>query len=142
AVVAADRAVAEIKFDFVRVVQLELRRKRPSEAAAKAFERSDPALAKKGLGFGRRELAPAHDLPEREIAGGTHALELAIFFVNLATALWTGRGQGREVARDRVALVVLRLSDDMPRHLDDLAHEVAARQLAVLHLRELELPLR
>ena len=62
--------------------------------------------------------------------------------MNLATALWTGGGQGREVAGDRVALIVLRLGDDMPRHLDDLAHEVAARQLAVLHLRELELPLR
>src|SRR5207237_10274595 len=116
------------------------RAKRPSGAAATASARSAPALAQKGLGFGRRELAPAHDLPEREIAGGTHALELAIFFVNLATALWTGRGQGREVARDRVALVVLRLGDDMPRHLDDLAHEVAARHLGVAHLRAVEMP--
>ena len=52
-----------------------------------------------------------------------------------------GVGERPEVAGDRVALVLLRLADDVLRHVDDLAHELVARELAVLHLRELELPL-
>ena len=46
-----------------------------------------------------------------------------------------------EIAGDRVALVVLGLADDVLGHLHDLVHEDGTRELAVLHLRELELPL-
>src|SRR5207245_438339 len=49
-------------------------------------------------------------------------------------------GKRAEVAGNRIALVALRLPDDVLGDLDDLAHERIALELAVLHLRELELP--
>ena len=94
----------------------------------------------KRVGFGDVELPPAHDLPEAERAG--LALELLVVLVHFAAAFRAARGQRAEIAGDRVALVALGLADDVLRHGDDLAHERVALQLAVLHLRELELPLR
>ena len=52
-----------------------------------------------------------------------------------------GRRRASRSRRHRVVVVLLRLLDDVLRHLGDLAHELLALELAVLDLRELELPL-
>jgi hypothetical protein len=96
-----------------------------------------PFFAKERVGFADFELSPAHDL-RSEIAG--LALELLVVLMDLAAAFRAARRKGAEVAGNRVALVALRLADDMLGDLDDLAHESIALQLAVLHLRELEFP--
>ena len=131
-------AVAEVELHFVGVVELQLGRERSPELAAKAFERADFAMGEQRLGFGNLELAPGDDFPHAEIA--RLALELLVVLVDFAAAFRTTRGQRCKVSRDRVALVVLRLPDDVLRHLHDLAHELRALQLAVLHLRQLEFP--
>src|SRR4029079_7412173 len=122
----------------VRVAQLDRRGERTPQPAAEAFERADLALAQQRVGFADLELASAHDLPEAEVA--RLALELLVVLVDLAAALRAARRERAEVARDRVALVALRLADDVLGDLDDLAHERIALQLPALHLRELEFP--
>src|SRR4029450_2099460 len=94
------RAVAEVEFNLVRVVELELRRERPADLAAKTFEGTDRALGEKRLGFGNLELPTRDDLPHAEIAG--LALELLVLLVHFAAAFRAARRERREVARDRV----------------------------------------
>src|SRR5262249_48334894 len=81
-------ALAEIEGDLVRVGKLDRGRERPTEAAPEALERADMPIAQQGLGFGRLELTPAHDLPEPELAG--LALEFLVVLVHLAAAFRAG----------------------------------------------------
>jgi hypothetical protein len=138
AIVAA--AVAEIEAHLVGVVQVNRRGERLAEPAPESLQRADAPLLEQRVGFGDLELPAAHDLPEAERA--RLALELLVVFVHFAAAIRAPRVERAEVAGDRVALVSLGLADDVLGHRDDLAHERVALQLAALHLRELEFPLR
>ena len=132
------RTVAEIELRLVGLVELELRRERAPQLAPESFQGSHLALRKQRLGLGYFQLTAGDDLPHAEVAG--LALELLVLFVDFATALGTSCAQGREIALDRIAFMVLRLRDNVLRHRDDLTHEVLALALSVLHLRELEFP--
>src|SRR5262249_13196425 len=112
---------------------------RASLPASKTLERPNLPLRKQRFGFGDFELPAGDDLPHLEIA--RLALELAIFLVDFAAALWTPCGERREVSWNRVALIILRLSHDVLSHAHDLAHELRTLELPVLHLGELEFPL-
>ena len=135
---AAIRAIAEVELDFVVVAELEPRGKRPSGLAAKTLERTDRAVGEQRFGLGNLELTAGDDLPHPEVAG--LALELLVLLVHFAAAFRAARGERREIAGNRIALVVFGLRDDVLGHTDDLAHELLALKLAMLHLRQPEFP--
>ena len=124
--------------NLVGVGQFESRREGPTLLAAETFQRTDRALDHERLGFGNVQLPPRDDLPEAEVAG--LALKLLVFLVHFAAALRAARRKRREIAGDGVALMMLRLGDDMLGHAHDIAHELLPLQFAVLHLREPEHP--
>src|SRR5271170_724379 len=99
------------------VVEPEPRRERATELAAEAVEWADRAVSQQRLGFRNFELAPGDDLPHPEVA--TLALEFLVLLVHLASAFRAARCQRGEVARNRVALVVTRLADNVLGHADD-----------------------
>jgi len=54
--------------------------------------------------------------------------------MHFAAAFRAADAKGRKVSRNGVAFVILRLTDQMPGHLDYFTHELLALELAMLHL--------
>ena len=94
------------------------------------------------LGFRGLELAAAQDLPEAEVARRVDALELLVLLVHFAAAL---RARHASAWRSRRESCRSRSSSPAPTMCFVMSTisrmNVVALELAVLHLRELELPL-
>ena len=68
-------------------------------------------------------------------------LKTLIILANFSAAFGARDLQRAEVARNHVALELLRLLHDMTGHILDLLHEFFAAELAVLHLAQFEFPI-
>ncbi|MCY1164211.1 hypothetical protein D9M73_40840 [compost metagenome] len=142
--------VAEIKLQLVvfrLFVELDdhLGGERPAGLGAEAVQRAYPFVVQELLDLGRFKGAARRGLAKREAAAIVTAFAGAgvatVVFLHHAAAVGAGCLQGGVVAGNGVLVVALGLGDHALRHGGNLGHKGFAAELAVLHLRELELPL-
>jgi len=117
----------------------------PAGLGAKALQRADLALAQQGLGLGSFKGAAGGRLAKAEAARRCAVLAgagiAAVVFLDHAGAVRAGRLQRGVVAGDGVAVVFPGFCHHALGHRRDVGHEGRAAELALFHLRELELPL-
>src|SRR6266852_7600576 len=107
-----------------------------SDSAAETRQRAHRALGDQSFNLLGGELAARHHFPDRKIA--FPALELAIVFLHCTAALRTRSLQGAEHGIGYVP--ALDAGNHFPGEIDDVLHELAARQSPMLHLFQLEFP--
>src|SRR6266581_4027672 len=112
------------------------RGKRLAGPAAEAREGSHRPLDDQRLDLLGGELAAGDHFPDRKVA--FLALELAVVFLHLAAAL---RARGVQCTKCRVGdLAPFDARHHLAGKIDDVIHELAAREIPVLHLLQLEFP--
>src|SRR6185369_7214870 len=84
---------------------------------------------------------PAMRVGAGHAGGASDAGVAAVVFLHHAAAVGAGSLQRCVVTGHGVAVVLLRLLDDVLGHLGDFLHELGTRKLAVLHLGQLVFPL-
>ena len=134
-------AVAEIKFDLELGVQLQHGGERKSLLAAEILQRPDLFFRDELFHFLHLKHPAAQRFPDREVALFVDALELLVFFVDLAAAFRARHFQHAEIAGNRVFLEFFGALDDVPRHVGNLGHEFVAALLPALDLVQLEFPI-
>ncbi len=107
-----------------------------SDSAAEPRQRAHRALSDQSFNLLGGELAARYHFPDRKIA--FLALELAIIFLHCTAALRARSLQGAEHGIGYVA--ALDAGNHFPGEIDDVLHELDARQSPVLHLFQVEFP--
>jgi len=121
-------------------------RERPAGLGSETVQRADLLVAQELFDFGHFKGTAGRRLAKREAAtfagaGSAHAGVAAVVFLDDAAAVGAGRLQRGVVAGNGVLVVALGLVDQALGHAGDLGHEAFAAELALLHLRQLVLPL-
>ena len=143
--------VAKVKLQlevFGLVIKLDdhLGHERPARFGAEAVQGPDVLVVQKLLHFGRLKSPSCGRFAKRKPTSLQRAVfasagvATVVFFHN-ATAVGARCGQRGVVTGDGVAVVFLGLFDHALGHGGNFGHELLAAELAVLHLRELVLPL-
>ena len=111
------------------------------EFAAEALQRADPLFHEQGDDLLALQLAARHAFPDEQLALGIDALVgLEALLEALAAALGAGDFEVVEVPLHDRAHPAAHLAHDVSGQPPDFVHESRARELAALHLAELEFP--